>query len=191
MKFPILILKATALLVAFLSQIIAAEVVYDENIDGSLPFGLSNISLEEIQNAKIDLSPVSNEVVGESESGESFLVSIPSNHFLQRIRVTYNNHIDSNEHVLLVEEVFPISVSYPHVNTRRGILNTSSPMPTVGSYVFNFDIASQNAEEGLYAIYAGSSVQGVVPGNSFEIAFEVVDELVLDCLLYTSPSPRD
>lgn len=155
-------------LIAILSVEAEAVVVYDESVNGPLPRTVSFLSPEEMEVFTFNLEKGISEVIGESQSGEAFLVRVPVGRKLIGISVEFGNPIDGNTHILAVD-AYPINMP---VCTLAAGFSHQEQMPTIGNYSYLLTF-SKAAKPGTYRVYSGTAVHGTPVGSPFKISFIV------------------
>ena len=150
----------------------AVLVLWDESVDGNLPYNLNALSEEERRRFTFQLAAPLSRVVGHSAVGERFLVVVPAKMELVEVRVRFNNTVSGNVHVLLIEP-YPYGFISPPCGASQTYTSINA-MPKVGPYSFPhaFDEAGAPAK---YFVSSTMGVSGLNVPAPFEIEFVVSD----------------
>jgi hypothetical protein len=143
----------------------ASVVVYDEAVDGPLPFDTSQLSPTALAKITFNLGEGTYIVRGASIVGEHFFVVLDTGFTIQSVTVTYANPIDSNDHVLM------ISSPRTGVNPLFNVFH----MATQGTYTFSVPVPAEFTGPTTLDVYSGSSVSGYTGGDTpFSVALKIV-----------------
>ena len=140
-----------------------SNIIYDESVDGPLPYGFRFLSDTEIEEFTFTLKEGVNIVKGTSTSGETFAIVIPDGFYLKTMNIDFYTHIDANDHVVAIN-LFPGSQ----------VLYNVYNLPEVGNYNYTMTLPDSSINNGTYSVYSGTSVQGASNENPFSINFEIV-----------------
>jgi hypothetical protein len=148
----------------------AAIVLWDESVDGDLPYNLNALSDQERERFTFYLSAHLSKVVGQSVTGERFLVVVPAEMELVEVRVRFDNTISGNAHVLLIEP-------YPYGSTTAPCLESQTyisinEMETVGPHSFSHAFVGPGAPA-KYFVSSTMAVSGLSVPAPFDIEFVV------------------
>lgn len=140
-----------------------SNIIYDESVDGSLPYSFRLLSDTEIEEFTFTLKEGVNIVKGTSTSGETFAIVIPDGFYIKTMNIDFYTHIDANDHVVAID-LFPGSQVFYNVYN----------LPEVSNYNYTITLPDSSITSGAYRVYSGTSVQGSSNENPFSINFEIV-----------------
>jgi len=139
-----------------------SNIIYDESVDGPLPYDLRWLSETEIEKFTFTLKEGVNIVKGTSTSRETFFIVLPNGFYLKTMNIDFYTHIDANDHIIAID-LFPGSQ----------VLYNVYNLPEVGDYNYTITLPDSTINNGTYSVYSGTSVTGASNENPFSINFEV------------------
>jgi len=142
----------------------STSVVYDEAVNGALPFALDNLSPTDLARVTVPVHLGTNIVKGSSVSGEAILLQVPSGMHLKDVQVAFSNHSAGNALVVYVER-FPYDGTF--------FIDTHA-MPDTVPYSYTVAAPSTAFAAGNYDLRISTAVGGAAIPNEFTLGVEVV-----------------